>query len=582
MVDAIPYLVDYPYGCTEQTLSRFLPTVMTQRVLQRLGIPLAEIEKKRTNLNAQELGDPKERAKQWKRYRNWDGSFKTPVFDEAEVSLMAKEGVKKLTEMQLTDGGWGWFSGFGEHSWPHTTAYVVHGLQIAKENDLAVDANVIKRGLEWLTKYQGEQVQLLKNYEKKDENIPKKKHADDLDAFVFMTLTDAGIKNDDMCGFLYRDRGDLAVYAKSMLGMALHKLDRVEERDMVIQNIEQFLVKDDENQTAYLNLNNGAYWWCWYGSEYEAHAYYLKLLAKTGRVTDWKAPYLVKYLLNNRKNATYWNSTRDTAVVIEAFADYLKASKEDAPDMTVTISETSRGPVKVLGKADEVGGWIEGDIVTSKTVHITSENLFTFDNQFLIKGDAVKAGKRTITIKKEGKGPLYFNAYLSYFSLEDFITSAGLEVKVKRNVYKLTEADKKIKVAGAHGQALDQKVEKYDRALLDNHATLKSGDLVEVELVLESKNDYEYLIFEDMKAAGFEPVEVKSGYTGNEMGAYVEFRDNRVAFFTRQLARGKHSVSYRLRAEIPGKFSALPAKGYAMYAPELRGNSDEIKINITD
>ncbi|HBF35108.1 TPA: alpha-2-macroglobulin, partial [Candidatus Sumerlaeota bacterium] len=301
--------------------------------------------------------------------------------------------------------------------------------------------------------------------------------------------------------------------------------------------------------------------WYWYGSEYEAHAYYLKLLAKTGRVTDWKAPYLVKYLLNNRKNSTYWNSTRDTAVVIEAFADYLKASKEDAPDMTVSIAS---------------------DDGTSKTVHITSENLFSFDNQFLIKGDAVKAGKRTITIKKEGKGPLYFNAYLSYFSLEDFITSAGLEVKVKRNVYKLTGSDKKIKVAGARGQAVDQKVEKYERTLLDNNATLKSGDLVEVELVLESKNDYEYLIFEDMKAAGFEPVEVKSGYTGNEMGAYVEFRDNRVAFFTRQLARGKHSVSYRLRAEIPGKFSALPAKGYAMYAPELRGNSDEIKINITD
>jgi uncharacterized protein YfaS (alpha-2-macroglobulin family) len=41
-------------------------------------------------------------------------------------------------------------------------------------------------------------------------------------------------------------------------------------------------------------------------------------------------------------------------------------------------------------------------------------------------------------------------------------------------------------------------------------------------------------------------------------------------------------VSYRLRAEIPGKFSALPTRGYAMYAPELKGNSDEIKLNIED
>ena len=113
-------------------------------------------------------------------------------------------------------------------------------------------------------------------------------------------------------------------------------------------------------------------------------------------------------------------------------------------------------------------------------------------------------------------------------------------------------------------------------------ATLKSGDLVEVELEIDSKNDYEYLIFEDFKAAGFEPVEVRSGYNGNDLGAYVEFRDERVCFFVRTLARGKHSVSYRLRAEIPGKFSALPARAQAMYAPELRANSDEIKLRVED
>lgn len=106
--------------------------------------------------------------------------------------------------------------------------------------------------------------------------------------------------------------------------------------------------------------------------------------------------------------------------------------------------------------------------------------------------------------------------------------------------------------------------------------------MVEVELEIDSKNDYEYLLFEDPKASGFEPVEVRSGYNGNEMGAYVEFRDERVAFFVRTLARGQHSLSYRLRAEIPGKFSALPTKASAMYAPELKANSDEIKLAIED
>jgi uncharacterized protein YfaS (alpha-2-macroglobulin family) len=142
--------------------------------------------------------------------------------------------------------------------------------------------------------------------------------------------------------------------------------------------------------------------------------------------------------------------------------------------------------------------------------------------------------------------------------------------------------DRSIKVSGARGQAADQKVEKYERTELPNLASLKSGDLVEVELEIDSLNDYEYLIFEDPKAAGFEPELVRSGYNPNDLGAYMELRDDRVCFFVRQLMRGKHSVRYRLHAEIPGKFSALPTRAYAMYAPELKGNSDEIKLAIED
>ena len=90
MVDALPYLVDYPYGCTEQTLNRFLPTVITQKVLINMGLDLKEIQKKRTNLNAQEIGNDQERAKQWKRYE------RNPVFDEDEVRRMVKEAVERL------------------------------------------------------------------------------------------------------------------------------------------------------------------------------------------------------------------------------------------------------------------------------------------------------------------------------------------------------------------------------------------------------------------------------------------------------------------------------------------------------
>ena len=526
MVDALPYLVDYPYDSTDQTLCRFLPTVITQNILLGMKLDLKAIQDKRTNLNAQEIGDDAERAKGWKRYE------RNPVFDQEEVRRMVQQGVQRLTQMQLSDGGWGWFSGWGEHSWPHTTAFVVHGLQLAVQNDVALVPGMLERGITWLTNYQNQQVQMLKNADGKVN--PWKDHADALDALIFMVLVDGGVKNDEMRDFLYRDRVQVPVYGKALFGLALHKLgDQPQKLEMILQNISQFVVQDDENQTAYLKLPDDNYWWYWYGSDVEADAYYLKLLARTDPKGE-VASRLVKYLLNNRKHATWWNSTRDTAIAIEALADFLKASGEDKPDLAIEV-------------------WLDGQ--KRKEVKVTSENLFTFDNKFVLEGDAVDSGMHQVEFRKQGSGSLYFNAYLTNFTLEDHITKAGLEIKVNRKYYKLTPVDKKIKVAGSRGQVVDQKVEKYVREELPNLATLTSGDLVEIELEIDSKNDYEYIMFEDMKAAGFEAVDLRSGYNSNSLGAYMELRDNRVTFFVRGLARGKHSVSYRMRAEIPGKFT---------------------------
>ena len=566
MVDALPYLADYPYGCTEQTLNRFLPTVITQKVLLQMGLNLKEIQQKRTDLNAQEIGDNSSRAADW----SYSGGYmsratarvKEPVFDPAALHDMVKDGISRLAGMQCSDGGWGWFSGWGERSWPHTTAYVVHGLQIARACDVALLPNMLERGVDWLQRYQVEQTLLIRNAEKKEKGARWKERADNLDAFVYMVLADEGAKADnlEMRGYLYRDRSELAVYAQAMFGLALHKLGDIEKRDMILRNLDQFLVQDDENQTAYLNLPADNWRWCWYGSEYEAQAYYLKLLSVVEPKGE-KASRLVKYLINNRRHASYWNSTRDTAVCVEALADYLKASGEDKPDMTVTIL-------------------LDGQV--RKEVRITPGNIFSFDNKLVLEGDSLADGKHTIEVVKKGAGPLYFNAYLSNFTLEDPISSAGLEIKVQRKYYRLVETAQTVKAEGSRGQAADQRAEKYERQELANLAMLKSGDLVEVELEVASKNDYEYIVLEDAKAAGFEPVDLRSGYNGNDMGAYVEFRDERTVFFVRQLARGQHSVSYRMRAEVPGKFSALPTKASAMYAPELKANADEIKLQIED
>jgi uncharacterized protein YfaS (alpha-2-macroglobulin family) len=457
---------------------------------------------------------------------------------------------------------------------------VVRGLVIARENDLAIVPGVIDAGVAWLERYEAEQLAALDNWDReaskaRDNDKPAKPNADNLDALVYLVLAesqragaapppatdaDKARTHRRMRDYIYQDRTKLAVYSLATFGLALHtEGGNQDQLEMVMRNISQYVRQDDENQTAWLDLPGG-YWWHWYGSEYEAHAFYLKLLAAAEPESE-VAPRMVKYLLNNRKHSTYWNSTRDTALVVEAFADYLKASGEAKPNMSLTVS-------------------IDGE--EAKTVEITPETLFSFDNKLVLDGDHLPAGDHVVELRKKGEGPIYFNGYLSTFTLEDPIEAAGLELKVARRYYKLTPADKTEAVAGGQGQAVEQRVEKYERTPVEDLSELASGDLVEVELLVDSKNDYEYIVLEDMKAAGFEPVEVQSGYNGNELGAYVEYRDERVVLFARTLARGQHSVSYRLRAEIPGKFSALPTKISAMYAPELKGNSDEAKVQIVD
>jgi uncharacterized protein YfaS (alpha-2-macroglobulin family) len=556
MIDALPYLVNYPYGCTEQTLNRFLPTVITQKALIDMGVDLQEISTKRTNLNAQELGEAGERAAQWQRYD------RNPVFEPEEVTRMAREGLERLVSMQNADGGWGWFSGIGERSYPHTTATVVHGLHIANSMGVAFDMRVLDRGLGWLLRYQDQQIKLLENALRKNRSkLSYKNHADNLDALVFMVLAEAGKSSDSMGDFLYRDRTKLSVYGMALFGTALDTLGENTKRDMLVGNISQYVEQDDENQTAWLNLAGAKNsWWYWYGSEWESHAYFLKLLTRTEPKGEL-ASRLVKYLLNNRKHGSYWNSTRDTAICVEAFAEYLHQSGEDKPDMTVEILYD--GKIK-------------------KSVRITPETLFSFDDRWVLDGESIETGNHRVEIRRQGRGPVYYNGYLQTFTLEDFIDRAGLEVKVNRKYYRLVELGGSARVPGSRAQVVDQKVEKFKRIELAHLSELQSGDKVEVELSIDSKNDYEYLIFEDFKPAGFEPLEVRSGYNGNEMGAYVEFRDNRVVFFVRRLARGSHSLSYRMRAEIPGTFSALPTRAWAMYAPELKGNSDEIRLKVVD
>lgn len=231
---------------------------------------------------------------------------------------------------------------------------------MAQQNDIPIVPDTITRAVGWLQNYQTAELQKLENAA--TQTRPYKVHVDNLDALVFHTLVVSGSNNESMQNFLFEDRGALSSYGKSLVALAVHRLGNQAQRDMLRRNIEQFLVEDLQNETAYLRGNEPG--WYWYGSSTESMAMYLKLLV----AVDPQHPTtsrLVKYLLNNRANATYWNSTRDTAMVIEALAEYLQATEELSADMAVDVMLDG----KRIGR-----------------VSFDRQNLFTVNNTVEIEG----------------------------------------------------------------------------------------------------------------------------------------------------------------------------------------------------
>jgi uncharacterized protein YfaS (alpha-2-macroglobulin family) len=231
---------------------------------------------------------------------------------------------------------------------------------------------------------------------------------------------------------------------------------------------------------------------------------------------------------------------------------------------------------------------------------ISGADVFNAPSTFTIDPKLIQ-DTNEIRIVRKGDGDhvqaLYFSANAKFFSTEEPIAPAGNEIFVKREYYKLA------------GRPTLLKGYVYDREPLRDGETVTSGERVETVLTIEAKNNYEYLLFEDLKPAGFEAVELRSGenlytrelksgavtekseirnpkseidYTGRTRWVYQELRDRQVALFIDHLPQGVWQIRCDFRAETPGQFHALPVLGRAMYVPEIRCNSAELRVNVAD
>ena len=203
---------------------------------------------------------------------------------------------------------------------------------------------------------------------------------------AYILAVEHRLQNEDMKSWftnLYQQRGELNNYGRALLSLALAVDDQADKARTVLRNILQFVERDDSNETAWIRTPEN-YWWFWWNNDIEANAWTLKALVALEPQNDL-APRLVKWLLNNRRNGYYWRSTRDTALVIAAMTDFMRATGEAAPDYSLVVS-------------------VDGQPM--KEVQLTKTNFFTFDNQVLLYGLQVKPGPHKITLTKKGNGAL--------------------------------------------------------------------------------------------------------------------------------------------------------------------------------
>ncbi|HEV7398471.1 MAG TPA: hypothetical protein VGN86_18305, partial [Pyrinomonadaceae bacterium] len=566
MLDALPYLIDYPYGCTEQTMSRFLPAVITVKTLRDLGMkPETAMHK---IFGGIEQGTTRQTHPEGKRDLN-------------ELNKITKQGLARLYDFQHNDGGWGWWKeGESDH---FMTAYVLWGLSLARDGGVDVKKDVAARAAAYL-----------------DNTLVEEELNYDNQAWMLHALAvyHASLKGTEASQFqamafnnLWKNRDKLNAYARSLVALSAHNFGYHDQAKTLIENLENGVKVDSKPDISIVQLDattsdpsviGTAHWgedgfyWRWSDGGVEATAFALRAMLAIDPQNKLIEP-VTNWLVKNRRGAQ-WSNTRDTAMVVLTLNDYLKKSGELQPSLGYDLL-------------------VNGNLIASK--QLTADDALSAPSTFQISREFIRDGANEITLKrKSGTGPVYFTASAEFFSLEEPLAPAGNEIFVRRQYFKLVN----------HPTLLKGVVS--ERIPLNDGDTVKSGERVETVITIEAKNNYEYLLFEDLKPGGLEAVELRSGenlyvkqlktgaltskksvlmnytswtdFTGQTRWVYQELRDRKVAMFIDHLPEGIWQLSYEMRAEAPGSFHALPVMGHAMYVPEIRTNGAETRIKVVD
>lgn len=559
-VQALPYIMEYPYECAEQVFSRFYANSLAAFIANSnpkirkvfdnwkyisTDALLSNLEKNQElkNILLEEtpwLLNAKDESERKKRIGL--------LFDMNKMASELEAAKQKILKNQLPNGAWAWFPGGIDDR--YITQHIVTGF--AHLQHLGVNAykgdyqlnNMVQKAVYYLDE------RIREDYEYIRKNYPKdlsKNHISSIQIqylyarSYFINEIPLNPKNKDAFDYFKTQAQKFwtteSKYMQAMMALALKRFNDLKTPTDIMKSLKENALYSEEMGMYWRDLSQGYYW---YQAPVETMALLIEAFDEVSN--DRESVEKMKIWLLKQKQTQDWKTTKATSEAI--YALLLRGTDLLASDNLVDIS---------------VGGQKVNPYQSQKMPEAGTGYFKTSWNTTEIKPEM-----GNITVSKSDDGVAWGAMYWQYFEQLDKITPAATPLKIDKKLF--------VERNTSTGPVIEP---------IDENAQLKVGDKVKVRIEIRVDRDMEYVHLKDMRASAFEPVNVLSGYRWQQgMGYYESTRDAATNFFISYLSKGTYVFEYTLTATQKGNFSNGITSIQCMYAPEFSSHSEGIRVRV--
>ncbi len=549
-IQSLPYLMDYPYDCSEQVFNKLYATSLAEHVAKSAP----EIKRRiqlwsqnnpdalKSNLNKnQELKSALIEETPWVRQaKSEEDNMKNLVllFDDNHLQYSYAKNIDILRKRQLPSGAFSWFP--GGHPNEYITAYIACGIHRLEK--LGVDISADMKDIPVKARpfiY----AQMKKR--KEDRIRYKNEHCSTMDVFelYLLSFVPKEKKSEEQLNlenyFLGWAKKEWTKFNKQTQARIAIVLKRKQENQLAASIMKAF------DESAIMDEEKGMYW-----KDFTGDRYYWYQAPIEGMATMIEAYQEVKddkpsadeqriWLLKN-KQVNAWKTTKATADACYALL-YENQALEAQPTVTIKIADQ-----KVKSQVNIPG------MEYTKRSYTAAE--ITPDFQ-----------KVEVDVRDQAEGAVSWGAvYWQYFEdLDKVPVDADNPLHIEKKVY--------IKKHTDEGEKL---------FLVKDGQKLEVGDKLTIRMLITSDRDMSFVHIKDVRAGCVEPVDVLSGYRWGPLPAYMSTRDISTNFFADHLRQGNYVLEYDAFVNQKGKFSMGMASVQCMYSPEYGAHSQGSRVEV--